>query len=651
MEKNGEPMCIAFNKLPPKKEYPDYYVEIKKPIALDTIKGKITRGVYGTVADFVADIDLMCDNAQTYNIPDSYIYDVAGDIRRGVHQLAGIRTPSSMAVAAATAAAAASPAAGPTPHLKLRIRQTSSSQSEQGAGGSETPEGDAPPSAAKHKSKSKSKSKRKRVQYSNDEDEEDSDGSGGGGGGGGSRRVSAVGAHSKDAAGALDELFQAIYDADLGKAVKLLAIPNLPIDDYRPVYLTEQGAEEGDGSEYKWAPLHAAACYGRLKVAQLLCRRGAKVEAVDTMHKSTPLAWAAYTNRKRLAKFLVREFNANVNARNVHDQLPIQIAVDPGHPMWSEFLLPTDGTVVDLPPPEVHEPPPDLRTPTKKSKARSQDASTPGAALGSPPPTAGSALDQLRQLQQQHLAQLAGAQMQSFASPQRQAAAMPPTGPVIPQFIGGIGHTETVHPQMHNAMKDIVAQLEELTDSAGEDDGEGAARLVEPFEELPDRSEYPEYYEVIGHPMALDLVKKRIAAGYRSFDAFNFDMLWIFNNATFFNEPESDIYMMAVELEREYKKRCRQVVQKYQIPFDTSYIDAEATDGRYVSRLAVGENDVCVGDFIYVKSDSARRVAMVMRLRVGEPADRRKYIDGRWLLTPSEVPEVAGQAVYPHQLF
>ncbi|KAJ2766111.1 hypothetical protein IWQ57_004508, partial [Coemansia nantahalensis] len=359
---SGEPMCIAFNKLPPKKEYPDYYVEIKKPIALDIIKGKITRGVYGTVAEFVADIDLMCDNAQTYNIPDSYIYDVAGDIRR-------------------------------------------------------------------------------------------------------------AGALSKnDADTALDELFQAIYDADLGKAVKLLDIANLPIDDYRPVHLVEQGADEGDGGEYQWAPLHAAACYGRLKVAQLLCRRGAKVEAVDTMHKSTPLAWAAYTNRKRLAKFLVREFNANVNARNAHDQLPIQIAVDPGHPMWSEFLLPTDGTVVDLPPPEVHEPPPDLRrTPTKKGKSRSQDAPTgealPGMPLGSPA-GAGSAsvFEQLRQQQQHHLAQLAGAQLQSFTSPQRQTAPMPANGPAIPQCIGGIGHKETEHPQMHDAMREIVAQLEELPD-------------------------------------------------------------------------------------------------------------------------------------------------------------------------------------------
>ncbi|KAJ2802393.1 hypothetical protein H4R20_003295, partial [Coemansia guatemalensis] len=440
---------------------------------------------------------------------------------------------------------------------------------------------------------------------------------------------------------ALDELFQAIYDADLGKAVKLLDIPDLPIDDYRKVVLKDMEGEEPENDEYTWAPLHAAACYGRLKVAQILCRKGAKVEAVDTMHRSTPLAWAAYTNRKRLAKFLVREFNANVNARNAHDQLPIQIAVDPGHPMWSEFLLPTDGTHIDLPPPEVHEQPEAKKTPAKKTKTRSQDSSLrlemSPASKGTP--QLGTALASPQQLVRNPAAQ--SSTMSSSSGP---APPMPSEGPPIPQCIGGIGHQEVTHPQMAEAMKEIIAQLGEIKDEDG-------ASLMEPFDELPDRTEYPEYYEVISHPMALDLVKKRIELGYRSFDAFNYDMLWIFNNAMFFNEPESDIYSLAVSLEKDYKRICRETVKKHQIPFDTSYNDAVVAEGRYVSRIAVGENDVYVGDFVYMKSPTGRRVAMVTRLRVGGPYDRRKFIDGHWMLTPSEVPEMLGQPVYPHQLF
>ncbi|KAJ2398754.1 Protein polybromo-1, partial [Coemansia sp. RSA 2530] len=45
------------------------------------------------------------------------------------------------------------------------------------------------------------------------------------------------------------------------------------------------------------------------------------------------------------------------------------------------------------------------------------------------------------------------------------------------------------------------------------------------------------------------------------------------------------------------------------------------------------------------------KVAMITKIRLGGPYERRKFFDGRWFLTPSEVPEIAGQPVYPHQLF
>ncbi|KAJ2900524.1 hypothetical protein GGI21_004754, partial [Coemansia aciculifera] len=118
MSKDGEPLCLAFNKLPSKKEYPDYYVEIKKPIALDIMKGKITRGVYKAVSDFVADIDLMCSNAQTYNMPESYIYEIAGEIKENVHKLALDLVPADSIAAAAAADSST------TPQLKIRIRQS-----------------------------------------------------------------------------------------------------------------------------------------------------------------------------------------------------------------------------------------------------------------------------------------------------------------------------------------------------------------------------------------------------------------------------------------------------------------------------------------------------------------------------------------------
>ncbi|KAJ2814669.1 hypothetical protein GGI24_006306, partial [Coemansia furcata] len=382
------------------------------------------------------------------------------------------------------------------------------------------------------------------------------------------------------------------------------------------------------------------------------------------MHKSTPLAWAAYTGRKRMAKCFVREYKANVNARNAHDQLPIQIVLDPDNPKWAEFLMPTDGSKVDLPEPKVAPVlTPEPRKSTQPKRTRAADTMEAGQAQQQATATAtilratsithmpaGQVRSELGAIMPPVLNQVPNIPLSSpilgAAIPNGQSQASAPFGvPHIPQCIGGIGHQEVVHPQMAAAMKDIVAQLLETKDEDG-------ASLTEVFEDPPDRKEYPEYYEVIFHPMALNVIKSRIAAGYRSFDAFNYDMLWIFNNATYFNESDSQIYQDAVVLEKAYKQICRQVVAKYQIPFDMSYIDAVPPEGRYVSRASAGELDLCVGDFIYVKTSSGgMKVAMITRIRVGGAYERRKFFDGRWFLTPSEVPELAGQPVYPHQLF
>ncbi|KAJ2873263.1 hypothetical protein GGH93_003369 [Coemansia aciculifera] len=650
MDKDGEPLCLAFNKLPSKKEYPDYYVEIKRPIALDIMKSKITRGVYKSVSEFVEDIDLMCSNAQTYNIPESYIYEIAGDIKRNVHTLAADMISSDAAPTAAT------------PQLKLRIRQASLNKSGEGTDDESASDDDLGRSAATPSFKRKRG--KKRADSESGESDYDRPAIATAAPKSASKTKASQSTSGSDADAALDELFQAIYDADLTTALRILDTPGLQLNGYRKVVMKEPNGDVVDNDEYTWAPLHAASCYGRLKVAKVLCDKGADIEAVDTMHKSTPLAWAAYTGRKRMAKCFVREYKANVNARNAHDQLPIQIVLDPENPRWAEFLMPTDGSKVDLPEPKVapvSTPEPRKSTLPKRNRAPDsvdasqlpQQTAATTTILRAPSQShmvAGQIKPELTAAMPQSLNRVLNVPLSppmlgaTISNGQSQTSVLP-GGPPIPQCIGGIGHQEVVHPQMATAMKDIVAQLLETKDEDG-------ASLTEVFEDPPDRSEYPEYYEVIFHPMALNVVKSRIDAGYRSFDAFNYDMLWIFNNATYFNESDSQIYQDAVVLENAYKQICRQVIAKYQITFDLSYIDAVPSEGRYVSRASAGELDLCVGDFIYVKTSSGgMKVAMITKIRVGGVYDRRKFFDGRWFLTPSEVPEIAGQPVYPHQLF
>ncbi|OOF98509.1 hypothetical protein ASPCADRAFT_512767 [Aspergillus carbonarius ITEM 5010] len=77
-----------FERLPDKATYPDYYVEIREPIAIDIIKRKSKRKKYNSVDHFMRDMDLMFNNAKAYNQPESQIYKDAVDLQLEARKLA-----------------------------------------------------------------------------------------------------------------------------------------------------------------------------------------------------------------------------------------------------------------------------------------------------------------------------------------------------------------------------------------------------------------------------------------------------------------------------------------------------------------------------------------------------------------------------------
>ena len=74
-----------FMKPPPKSHYPDYYMVIQNPIAMDMIKKKINREEYQSLKDFRNDIHLLCQNARTYNEDGSILFQDANDIEVSRH--------------------------------------------------------------------------------------------------------------------------------------------------------------------------------------------------------------------------------------------------------------------------------------------------------------------------------------------------------------------------------------------------------------------------------------------------------------------------------------------------------------------------------------------------------------------------------------
>lgn len=82
-DEDGPPtrgLIDPFIKLVPKAAYPDYYIVITNPIAMDNIKKKINKEEYQSLKEFRDDIRLLCNNARTYNEDGSLLFQDANDI-------------------------------------------------------------------------------------------------------------------------------------------------------------------------------------------------------------------------------------------------------------------------------------------------------------------------------------------------------------------------------------------------------------------------------------------------------------------------------------------------------------------------------------------------------------------------------------------
>ncbi|KAH6593435.1 hypothetical protein BASA50_007386 [Batrachochytrium salamandrivorans] len=78
--------------------------------------------------------------------------------------------------------------------------------------------------------------------------------------------------------------------------------------------------------------------------------------------------------------------------------------------------------------------------------------------------------------------------------------------------------------------------------------------LSEPFLILPDKQEYPDYYQLIDRPIAFDRIKKKVEGSrYSSIETYKKDVNLIFKNCQQYNLPESQIFQDSVELQEYFK--------------------------------------------------------------------------------------------------
>ncbi|OBZ79548.1 Protein polybromo-1 [Grifola frondosa] len=82
VNKEGRILSHDFMRLPSKRQYPDYYQQIKRPIALDEIKAQLDAEAYASFEDVRQDFETCFRNAKRYNIKDSQIWKDAKQLHK-----------------------------------------------------------------------------------------------------------------------------------------------------------------------------------------------------------------------------------------------------------------------------------------------------------------------------------------------------------------------------------------------------------------------------------------------------------------------------------------------------------------------------------------------------------------------------------------
>ncbi|KDQ63230.1 hypothetical protein JAAARDRAFT_147324 [Jaapia argillacea MUCL 33604] len=82
VNKEGRTLSVDFLRLPSRRQYPAYYTQIKRPIALDDIKTNLNSGAYSSFEEVKQDFETCFVNAKRFNIKESQIWKDAKSLHK-----------------------------------------------------------------------------------------------------------------------------------------------------------------------------------------------------------------------------------------------------------------------------------------------------------------------------------------------------------------------------------------------------------------------------------------------------------------------------------------------------------------------------------------------------------------------------------------
>lgn len=110
----------------------------------------------------------------------------------------------------------------------------------------------------------------------------------------------------------------------------------------------------------------------------------------------------------------------------------------------------------------------------------------------------------------------------------------------------------TFRPSKSKQMNPFDQKLRNLYDAIRDyRDPKGNRQLALIFMKLPSKSDYPDYYELIKNPIDMEKIAHKLkSGGYNSVSELASDFILMFDNACKYNEPDSLIYKDALTLQR-----------------------------------------------------------------------------------------------------
>ncbi|KAF2866511.1 SNF2 family N-terminal domain-containing protein [Massariosphaeria phaeospora] len=121
---------------------------------------------------------------------------------------------------------------------------------------------------------------------------------------------------------------------------------------------------------------------------------------------------------------------------------------------------------------------------------------------------------------------------------------------------------ETLSPEDRLTLQKVVNIVYEALNDLEEESHDPAIAnrgIIDPFIELPARNDYPDYYQIIRHPMCMNMIKKKInKKEYQSLRQFRHDIGMLCNNCRTYNEDTSILYQDANLIEQTCLDKLRE---------------------------------------------------------------------------------------------